>query len=91
MRQAPSLHVEAIFMKKLLSITSAGLLMAGLTFATDTTAKQDLKQAGSDVKTAGKKTGSATKNAAKGVAKGTKKGVNKTAAKVEQKTADKTK
>lgn len=76
-------------MKKFFGVMGAGLLMAGLTFADDTTAKQEMKQAGSDVKTVGKKTGSATKHAAKGVAKGTKKGVNKTAAKIEDKTADK--
>jgi hypothetical protein len=73
-------------MNKFFGLITAGLLLAGLSFADDTTAKQDVKQAGSDVKTAAKKTGSATKKTAKAAAKDTKKGVNKTAAKVEDKT-----
>jgi hypothetical protein len=67
-------------MKNFYALMGAGLILAGLTFADDTTAKQDMKQAGSDVKTAGKATGTATKHAAKGVAKGSKKVVNKGAA-----------
>jgi len=73
-------------MNKFFGLMSAGLLLAGLSFADDSTAKQDIKQAGGDVKTAAKKTGAATKHTAKAVAKDTKKGVNKTAAKVEDKT-----
>jgi len=73
-------------MNKFFGLMSAGVLLAGLSFADDSTAKQDIKQAGGDVKTAAKKTGTATKKTAKVVAKDTKKGVNKTAAKVEDKT-----
>ena len=73
-------------MNKFFGLMSAGLLLAGLSFADDSTAKQNIKEAGSDVKSAAKKTGTATKQTAKAAAKGTKKGVNKTAAKVEDKT-----
>jgi hypothetical protein len=66
-------------MKKILGMIATGALLSGLTVMAQDTAKQDMKKAGSDVKTAGKASGHAAKNAGKGVAKGTKKGVSKAA------------
>ena len=71
----------------------AALLAAGTAFA-QTGAKEDMKDAGSAVVHAGKKTGSAVKKTGKKVGKATKKGVSKAAEKTAEgadKVADKTK
>lgn len=59
------------------ALAAALSLTAGLTFAQNTGAKEDIKEAGRSTKRAAKKTGSAVK-------KGTKKAVNKSAEGVEK-------
>ncbi len=76
-------------MKKTLIVLMIGSL-AGLAAYGQEGAKDEAKQAGADIKKAGKATGHAAKHAGKSVAKGTKKGVNKTA-KAAEKGADKVK
>ena len=66
-------------MKKLLGILAAGAFVSGMSLMAQDGPKDEMKKAGSDVKTAGKATGRAAKHAGKGVAKGTKKGVHKAA------------
>jgi hypothetical protein len=70
-------------MKKTLIALMIASLGAFAAFG-QSSAKDDLKKSGQDVKQAGKDTGKATKKAAKGVKKGTKKGVNKAASKTEK-------
>ena len=82
-------------MKKLLTL-GAGVLAVMLTMMpsivsarplqTDTTAKQDIKDAGRSTKRAAKKTGSATKKETKKVVNKTAKTTRKGAGKVEDKT-----
>lgn len=81
-------------MKNLFGILAAGVLVSGMGVMAQEGPKAEMKQAGSDVKTAGKATGHAAKHAGKGVAKGTKKGVHKAADATEDSAAkvkDKTK
>ena len=66
-------YLREKIMKYICTMILAGTLGAGLTFAQES-AKQDMKDAGSDVTGAAKKTG-------KGIKKGTKKGVHKAAGK----------
>ncbi len=66
-------------MKNLFGMLAAGVLVTGLSLVAQEGPKAEMKDAGSDVKTAGKATGRAAKHAGKGIVKGTKKGVHKTA------------
>ena len=67
----------------------AAVLFAGITMCAsgqDTSAKEDIKDAGRATKRAAKKTGSATKKTAKKAAHATADGVDKAAKKVKEKT-----
>ena len=76
-------------LKSALRMTAFVLLAAGASFsayAQETTAKEDIKDAGRSTKRAVKKTGSATKNTAKKATHETAKAVEKGADKVKDKT-----
>ena len=76
-------------LRSMLRTAAAALLAAGASMslhAQDTTAKEDIKDAGRSTKRAVKKTGSATKKTAKKAANATAKEVDKGAKKVKEKT-----
>src|SRR5581483_5747175 len=75
--------VGEMTMRYIGSLLLATALAGGLALAQDS-GKQDMKDAGSDVKQAGKDVGHSAKHAAKGVKKGTKKGAHKVASKTEE-------
>jgi hypothetical protein len=65
------------------------LLISGSSLTFAQTAKEDMKQAGSDVKGAAKNTGKATARAARTTGRKVKHTTHKAASKVEEKTRDK--
>ena len=74
-------------MKRIAQIAAAIALVGSATvYGQDTTAKEDIKEAGRATKRAAKKTGSATKKTAKKAANATASGVDKAAKKVKDKT-----
>ena len=77
-------------MSKLIRVLCSGAICCGFSLIAQEGAKQEMKDAGSDIKQGAKNTGAAAKHAGKGVVKGTKKGVHK-AAGVSEKGADKVK
>ena len=74
---------------KFITRIAAVVVFTGATFCAygqDTSAKEDIKEAGRATKRAAKKTGSATKKTAKKAAHATASGVDKGAKKVKEKT-----
>jgi hypothetical protein len=66
-------------MRTFFGLFTVGVVAGGLSLMAQEGAKQEMKDAGTDIKQGAKNTGNAAKHAGKGVAKGAKKGVHKAA------------